>query len=274
MPINRRLAVSTWSLHRLLDSGQATLLDIPAQVAAHGISKLEICHFHIARQDEKYLEELRSALDEAGVEFWTLLIDSGDLTHPDPAKRAADEAFMAQWLDVAAILGAERARVIAGDAVPQPDGIALAVSATALGRLARQAQAGGVRLVTENWHALLDRPEDVLDLLGEMEGELGLLLDFGNWQGARKYNDLAQIAPFASSTHAKAQFPAAGQMDREDFVRCLELCRDAGFSGPHSLIFDGPGDEWASLDLMREVVLPYLAPPPGAVAPELGAGGL
>lgn len=257
--LNPRLAVSTWSLHRLLDSGKATLLDIPAQAAAHGISKLEICHFHLASQDPKYLEDLRTALDEAHVEFFTLLIDSGDLTSPDPNKRDADEAFIAQWLDIGAILGAERARVIAGDAVPEPDGIALAVSAAALGRLARQADRGGVRLVTENWHALLDRPEEVRDLLEEMEGQLGLLLDFGNWHGDRKYDDLPQIAPFAESTHAKANFPVAGQMDREDFTRCLDICRNAGFTGPHSLIFDGPGDEWDSLDQMQEVVRPYVA---------------
>ncbi|MDQ2798449.1 MAG: sugar phosphate isomerase/epimerase [Armatimonadota bacterium] len=256
--LHPRLAVSTWSLHRLIDSGKATLLDIPAQVAAHGISKLEICDFHIASTDTKYLEDFRAALDAAGVEFLTLLIDKGDLTHPDPAQRDRDEAYMAQWLEVGAILGAERARVIAGDAVPEPDGIALAVSAAALGRLARQADRGGVRLVTENWHALLDRPTEVQDLLEEMEGQLGLLLDFGNWHGDRKYDDLPQIAPFAESTHAKAHFPAAGQMDREDFTRCLDICRNAGFTGPHSLIFDGPGDEWDSLDQMQEVVRPYV----------------
>ncbi len=91
------------------------------------------------------------------------------------------------------------------------------------------------------------------------------MLDFGNWRGERKYADLAQIAPLATSTHAKADFPAAGRMDRDDFTRCLDLCRDAGFSGPHSLIFDGPldadEDEWASLDQIRAAVTPYLTPP-------------
>jgi hypothetical protein len=100
----------------------------------------------------------------------------------------------------------------------------------------------------------------VRDLLEEMEGQIGLLLDFGNWKGDRKYADLAQIAPFAASTHCKAHFPEAGQMDQDDFTRCLNICRDAGFSGPHSLIFDGPGDEWDSLDQMQEIVLPYVAP--------------
>jgi len=47
-------------------------------------------------------------------------------------------------------------------------------------------------------------------------------------------------------------------MNRADFIRCLEICKDAGFKGPHILIYDSPGDEWSSLDQMREVARPYV----------------
>jgi len=257
--LSPRLGVSTWSLHHRLTDRNVPLQDIPAEVAAHGLGKLEICHFHLPSTDDVYLADLRAAIDTSGVELFTLLIDTGDLTAADPQKRAEDEVSIARWLDIAARLGAARARVIAGNATPGPNGDALAVSAAALGRLARHAEAGGVRLVTENWHALLDRPAEVLALLDKMQGEVGLKLDFGNWQGARKYDDLARIAPLAECTHAKAAFPQPGQMDREDFTRCLEICRAAGFTGPHILIYDSGGDEWASLDQMREAVLPCLS---------------
>ncbi len=257
--LSPRLGVSTWSLHHRLTDQNVPLLDLPAEVAAHGLSKLEICHFHLPSTDDSYLDALRRALDASGVELWALLIDTGDLTAADPQTRAAEEVFIAGWLDIAAQLGATRARVIAGNAPPGPDGAALPVSAAALGRLAQQAEAGGVRLVTENWHALLNRPEEVWALLDMMHGRVGLKLDFGNWQGARKYKDLARIAPLAECTHAKASFPRPGQVDREDFTRCLDICRDAGFIGPHILIYDSGGDEWACLDQMREIVLPYLS---------------
>ncbi len=49
-------------------------------------------------------------------------------------------------------------------------------------------------------------------------------------------------------------------MEREDYVQCLELARAAGFSGPYTLIYDGPhDDEWAGLRLERDVVAPYLS---------------
>lgn len=257
--ISSRLGVSTWSLHHRLTDRNVPLLDLPAEVAAHGLSKLEICHFHLPSTEDAYLADLRSALDTSGVELFTLLIDTGDLTAADPQKRAEEEAFIARWLDIAAQCGAARARVIAGNATPGPDGVALAVSADALGRLARRSEVLGLRLVTENWHALLNRPAEVLMLLDKMQGQVGLKLDFGNWQGARKYDDLARIAPLAECTHAKASFPQSGQMDREDFMRCLGICRDAGFTGPHILIYDSGGDEWAILEQMRDVVLPFLS---------------
>jgi sugar phosphate isomerase/epimerase len=275
--INPQLAVSTWSLHRKLGvsykdaeggtgrvatpawgPGECALLDIPAQAAAHGIGKVEICHFHFPSTDLAYLADLRSALDEAGVTFLTLLIDEGDITNPDPAVRARDLETMKRWIGVASACGAQRARVIAGRSAPDPEGEAMRISAAGLRELVVRAADGGLRLATENWFGLLDRPEEVIQLLEMLDGQLGLCFDFGNWRGDRKYDDLPRIAPYAETTHAKAHYTDAGVMDREDYVRCLEICRAAEFFGPHSLIFDGPGDEWAELDKIQEAVTPYL----------------
>ncbi len=255
--LHPRIGVSTWSLHKSITAG-TPLLDIPAQVAAHGLGKLEVCHFHFPRTDAAYLAEFRAALDAAGVEFYTLLIDEGNLTSSDPAERDGVVTMMTHWIEVAAQVGARRVRVIAGDAAPTEESLRL--SKAGLTEVLRQAHAHGVHVVTENWHSLLDHPAAIITLMERMEGKMGLKLDFGNWPAERKYVDLPLIAPLAECTHAKAGFHAPGEMDHKDFTRCLSLCRDAGFEGPHILIFSDAGDEWASLDQMREVVLPYVGP--------------
>lgn len=255
MTLHPRLGVSTWSLNKSLTAG-TPLIEIPAQVAAHGLGKLEVCHFHFPSTDADYLRGFRTALEASGVEFYTLLIDTGDLTHQDLAEREKALALIMHWVEVAAQVGAKRVRVIAGDAAPSAD--ALRLSEAGMNEVLRHADAHGIRVVVENWHALLDRPAEVIALLEDMQGRIGLKLDFGNWPGERKFADLPQIAPLAECTHAKAHFPAAGEMDRADFTRCLDICRDAGFAGPHILIFSDPGDEWESLDQMREVVRPYV----------------
>ena len=253
---NRRLGVSTWSLNQSLSAGMP-LLDVPAQVAAHGLSKLEVCHFHLPSTEDNYVAKFRAALDSAGVEFYTLLIDEGDITHPDPTERKKALALVSEWIDVAAEFGAKRVRVIGGNA--EPSEAALHLSASGFRKILTQADDCGIDVVTENWHRLLDRPAEVRTLLERLDDRVGLKLDFGNWHGDRKYADLPLIADLADCTHAKAYFPTPGLMDTDDFTRCLDICAAASFTGPHILIFSDPGDEWASLDQMRDAVLPYVS---------------
>jgi hypothetical protein len=116
-----------------------------------------------------------------------------------------------------------------------------------------------VRVTTENWFALLSRPEHVHELLDRLEGAVGLNGDFGNWGGPTKYDDLEAIFPRAESSHAKAHFPAEGEMDLDDYVACLEIARRAEFSGPYTLVYDGPGnDEWRGLAMEAAVVREYV----------------
>ena len=254
--LNPRLGVSTWSLNKSITAG-LPLLDIPAQVAAHGLGKLEICHFHLPSTDSEYLEKLRGALDSAGVEFYTLLIDEGDITHPDPLERKKSLALVNEWVEIAAECGAKRVRVIGG--LAEPSESALHLSEAGFRSVLRHAEDYDMEVVTENWHRLLDSPNAVRTLLDRLDGRVCLKLDFGNWPSGRKHQDLPLIADLAECTHAKAHFHAPGQMDTEDFTRCLDLCRDAGFSGPHILIFSDPGDEWESLDQMRDMARPYVS---------------
>jgi sugar phosphate isomerase/epimerase len=271
------LSVSTWSLHRTLGAtypaleltsgertaaypygaGSMTLLDVPAVAAALGLPNLEIVHFHLPRTDAAYLAELRERLDAAGVALATLLLDAGDITAADAAARARDVARLKDWIDVAAALGARRVRVIAGDAAPG-DVEAVARSIAGLHELAEYAAGCGVRVITENWRQLALAPEALVTILDGLDGQVGLCADFGNYRGAGKYADLQRILPRAETIHAKADYPAAGQPNAADFHRCLNLAREAGFAGEYVLIFDGPGDERASLAQLSQLVQPYL----------------
>lgn len=268
-----RLSVSTWSLKRLL--GQPApygpdsttplsfpaeglpLLELPAQLAKFGISTLEICHFHLPSLDPGYLSELRASLESAHVELFSLLIDDGDVT--DPTNGARDLTWIATWLPIAGQLGATHARVIAGKSSPTPT--TLQASAQALTQLAEMAQAAGVRLMTENWLTLLSEPAAVHNLFDRLDGRVGLCLDFGNWSGPEKYDDLSSIASYAESCHAKAYFTSPTTLEADDYVRCLDITRAAKFAGPYTLIYDGSDpDEWAGLASERDLVAPYLTP--------------
>lgn len=246
-------ALSTWSLHRTLDSRLDNLLDLPGELRQRGYDTVQICHFHLPSQDAGYLGELRTALSDAEITLDALLVDDGDLTHPTEADD--QEKWIAGWLDTAAELGADRARVIAGKAAPTPE--RLTDSARRLSRLADHTS---VRVVTENWLGLLPSAMTVTSLLDQTDGNVGFLIDLGNWTGSTKYAELAAVADRAETCHAKCSFDAGtpdtpGGPDAEDYRACLTLLKDAGFTGPLALIYDGPDDdEWAALEQEKEIV--------------------
>jgi sugar phosphate isomerase/epimerase len=260
-------SVSSWSLHRTLgqyvapdsavDGGPCRegsseprglpLLELPAALRRHGYDTVQIVHFHLPSRSPEYLEELRSALSEVNIELDTLLIDDGDLTEPDRADQV--EAWLSEWLDVAEALGATRARLMGGQAEPT-----LEVIQECAGRIARLARAHPeVRITIENWAGVLRDAASVRAMLRETGDDVGLLIDLGNWRGPNKYEELECIAPLAEGCHAKCHFNAAGP-DVDDYLRSLQILKDAGYDGALTLIYDGPDDdEWAMLDVEDEM---------------------
>lgn len=273
------LSLTTWSLHRHLGplrwtrwDGESrmpvadvqeqpqtvTLLELPAVLAGQGYSAMEVCHFHFPETSEAYLAKLREAFREAGLRFYTLLIDYGDISSADPVRREADLAWICRWIDRASAAGAERVRIIGGDA-PASDHEALARSADALRQLCGYAAARGVRVVTENFRALTSTADNCLALLDACgRDRLGLTSDFGNFQGPAKYDELARTIPHSESIHAKAQADPRGHPDAGEFARCMDLVRSSGYEGPITLVYDGPGDMWAGIEDVKRLVRPYL----------------
>jgi sugar phosphate isomerase/epimerase len=270
-PKKPELALSSWSVHRALGgtypnsparngppmradtygAGTLDLLDFPAAAARLGVERIEICHFHFPSRETAYLDDLKAAIGEAGVVFQTMLIDDGDIS--DPENGARDREWVAGWLETAAALGAEAARVIAGKRKATPD--LAARSAANLKALGRQGRAAGVRVITENWHDLMSEPETVHRVLDGAGDDVGFLADTGNWKPPAKYDDLAAIFPRADYCHAHGPFDAALTIDAEEFGRCLDIAVNKGFRGPYTLIYGGPNDdEWSALARQRDFV--------------------
>lgn len=267
-------AVSTWSLHRTIGitydqapgaspnptakesfgAGILALEDLPRALAAHGFYRVELCHFHLAQKDAAYLAALRQNFAAHGVVIQTLLIDDGDLT--DPTTAARDLTWIKGWIDVAGLLGAENARLVAGKR--KPDAITLKWAVDGLSQAVAHAKAQWphLRIVTENWFDLLSTPAAVAHVLAQVPG-LGFLADTGNWQGPTKQADLTAIFAPASLCHFKIAFAADQHPDSTDLRLCLAAANAAHYAGPLTLIFDSAGDEWQGLARLRDAVLAH-----------------
>ena len=248
-----QVALSSWAVHAWIGQnfeylpGQlpATgtldrILLLPARAKAFGIAALEVCDFHLV-PDRAEVDRLRDVAANVGIPLFQLLIDQGDITHPTEAE--ANLTYIESWIRVAAWGGFSRVRVIAGQQPPSAEAIALSVSG--LCRLKELGDQLGVGVSTENWQALMATPEIVTEVL-ERTG-VGLVFDFGNWNGPGKYDRLGRIARFATSCHAKCDFEQ-GEALIEDFETCLGIAKDAGFDGILTLVHPEQPDEWAALE--------------------------
>lgn len=271
------LSLTSWSLHRNLGPLRWTrwhdttrtqiteaqdqpellaLLELPAVLAEKGFSSLEVCHFHFPETNEAYLLALKGAFTEAGLRFYTLLLEYGDISSSDEFRRQSDIAWIKGWIDVAALAGAERVRIIAGEADPS-DKDALARSIEALRELGQYGLDHGVRVVTENFKSLSSTGYNCLAIIKGCGDVIGFTSDFGNFKGEQKFDELVQTIPHSESIHAKAQTNAEGIPDETEFIRCLNIAKQAGYEGPLTLVYDGPGDMWEGIERVKKLAEPY-----------------
>jgi sugar phosphate isomerase/epimerase len=247
-------AVSSWSLDGLLQS--LPLLELPQHLKAHDIFLLELCHFHLPSTDGEYLEKFKGALQQAEVKLWSVLIDTGDIASPDDAKRNSDIQETKHWIDVAAMLGAERVRIVAGNQEPTPEVVQR--SSKHLGELLAYAKTKSVKASTENWQKTSLDAEVVLGLLQANSG-LELCADIGNAEQTKdKYATLQKLLPKANTIHVKARYENA-QIDLSDFQRCMHLVRESNFSGVLTMIYDKKQNEWEGITQLKNAVTHCLA---------------
>jgi sugar phosphate isomerase/epimerase len=269
----RRLALTTWSLHRKLgsppmialpdeDSGPVSqaelqLTDVPRRMQEQGIGTLEICHFHFPSASPDYLRTLRTAIETAEVELFSILIDTGDISHPDSRRREADIKLIERWMEIAAALGAQAARVVAGEGSPN-DEAALGRAIAGLEHLAGHGRELGLRVLTENFRPLASTAANCNRILDALDGAVGLCADVGNFPDASRVSEFKAVVDRASSVHAKPSYDAGGRMDPRQLRECLAASVDAGFDGPYTLVYDRPGDAWQGIAELKEVVSAYL----------------
>ena len=112
-----------------------------------------------------------------------------------------------------------------------------------------------LRVLTENWRGLLVDAAATRRLLDLLEGEVGLLVDTGNWDGEDKYRQIAAVAGQAECSQVKARESAPGVLDEADLEQSLEVLAEAGYAGRLSLVYAGSDDdEWGRLAQMQEIV--------------------
>ncbi|MEZ4584153.1 MAG: hypothetical protein R3A10_21390 [Caldilineaceae bacterium] len=253
-PTGRRLAVSTWSLHRTLgrppiygpDTAQPAwtrpadalpLLDLPAKLADFGISTLEICHFSLPSTALGTWPTCAPLTMPAWSSGRCSSTAATSLTRSTARATWRGSRIGCPWRGTG-----RHVRAVAGMQPPTP--VTVDRSVTALRRIMDAAEQHGVHVMTENWHALMDGPDVVTEISTGCKAmwasvSTSVLARPGQIRGPGRHRPVRRLVPrqvrVRRSRHA-----------RRRRLRLLpEIVDAAGFAGPYTLIYDGAdADEW------------------------------
>ena len=237
-----------------------SLLELPAEMAAHGYNCYDLSMLLLPSIDRGYLAEVRAAFEGSKVEIFQLLIDTGEVGSPDPDERQAGIEHTKFFIEVAAQLGASGVRYVPGDSPATSEN--MPATAAAFRELYDFAESYGLKVATENYRVFTTDADSLLQLVELSERDYGWIVDTGNPKGPGKYDGLTKLYPGATSMHAWALPNDDGSPDWEEFRRCMAMAREGDFDGPVMLhgaygmdSFAWAPDMWSGIDAMRDEVM-------------------
>lgn len=235
------LGLAGWLFHRpILHERTMTQLDLPAVARDLGVRTIELVSTFFPSQRADYLNQLRQAIQEAGVRVRNIAVDMGNIAHPDEVVRRTDLEALKQWFYVARAIGAEAIRVNSG---PGDDAAALERIVSGYRELAAEAARAGVYLLIENHGGASADPQNIARFLQAVDSPwFRTCPDTGNFPGETWREGMQVMAPVAFSCHVKVyqyspdgwqeRVGRDGQVHRYNLRECLAVLKAAGYRGP------------------------------------------
>lgn len=258
-PVQPKISLAQWSLHRQLRSGQLAVLDFALKTRRDfQLDAIEYVNQFFAdkAQDQVFLRQLKQRADDNGVSSLLIMVDAeGDLAAVDAKQRQQAVENHYKWVEAAAFLGCHAIRVSIADHA-KTDALQMQQAAVSgLQQLAAFAAPFGISIIVEN-HMGHSMDAHWLATVLQQAGNVGSLPDFGNFSGD-KYQGMQLLLPFAKGVSAKSYaFDASGAESSIDYQRMWQLIRAADYQGYIGIEYEGQNaDEDAGIRATRDLLL-------------------
>ena len=252
-----KISLAEWSLHKTLFAGELTNMEFPGKAKNEfGISAVEFVNqfFKDKAQDTAYLTELKQRCGDLGVTCVLIMIDGeGQLADQDKKKREEAVENHYKWVDAAKFLGCHSIRVNAAGEGTYEEVQKAAVDG--LGKLSDYGKKAGINVIVENHGGFSSNGNWLSGVMKEVNNPFcGTLPDFGNFcinasyeNGQRKcleefnrYEGTKLLMPYAKGVSAKSYaFDQNGYETTMDYVKLLQIVKDAGYTGHVGIEFEG-----------------------------------
>ncbi|WP_026713724.1 sugar phosphate isomerase/epimerase family protein [Flavobacterium daejeonense] len=253
-----KISLAQWSLHKAILSKVLDPLDFANKARELGFDAVEYVSmlYAIDRSNttssiSKLVKELKNRSADNGVSNVLIMVDNeGGLASTNKALREDAIDNHSRWVDAAAGLGCHSIRVnLSGRA--ENFEIWKENSVDGLGRLAEYADKSKINVIVENHGGLSSDGDKLTQVMKAINlKNCGTLPDFGNFCLKREYNKcveeydkyrgVAELMPFAKGVSAKTfDFDATGNETTIDYVKMLQIVKDAGYRGRIGIEYEG-----------------------------------
>ncbi len=239
-----------------------TLEDFIEYCADRGCDATELTSYYFPPKfGPDYLLKLKRLAFLRGIEISGSAVGN-NFVLPKGPERDQQIAYVKEWVDHCALLGAPHIRVFAGPAGTMDLAQAKKLCIEALEECGEYAGQKGVFLGLENHHGIVTEPSDLLDIVRAVRCPwVGINLDTGNFHTDDPYADLARCAPYAVNVQYKSQIQRRGRAQKEpaDLARVIRILREANYQGYVALEYEAPEDPWDAVPPLLEQLRAALA---------------
>jgi sugar phosphate isomerase/epimerase len=261
-----KISLAQWSLHKAMrDDKTIDPLDFAKKARELGFDGIEyvsqLYNDELAKDEdpkvamENLLKTLKANSEQYQVENVLIMVDDeGYLASLDESERKQSIENHKKWVDAAAYLGCHSIRVNAHGTGSSEDVANAAVAG--LSELADYAKEKNVNVIVENHGGYTSNGawlSDVMTRIGK--DNCGTLPDFGNFCQTKEYGSIndencteaydiykgvKELMPFAKGVSAKSyDFDEDQNQPKIDFVKMLQVVKDAGYRGYIGVEFEG-----------------------------------
>ena len=273
-----KLSLAQWSLHRYVKDEKKSPFHFASQAKEMGFEGLEyVSQLYTDEIEELGFDVVIDSLNniskkESMQNILIMVDDEGDLADPDENKRNQAVENHKKWVDAAAKLGCHSIRVNTfGTNDPE---IWKTTVVDGLKKLSEYAATKNINILCENHGWLSSNPVALMSAIKDVNMKnCGTLPDFGNWCVKRtaineKWGDCAEVypdkyqgtkmmMPAAMAVSAKSyNFDENGNETTIDFVKMLQIVKDAGYTGFVGVEYEGDVlDEKAGIEATKDLLL-------------------
>jgi sugar phosphate isomerase/epimerase len=259
--LNRfKISLNAYSFNDLLRNNKISLDDVIDFCAKEGFDAVDLTGYYFPGYPEiptdDYIFHLKRKAHEAGIAISGTGIRN-DFIIPFHTDRAAEIAWVKQWIEVAAKLGAPVIRIYTGRAMPD-NFTREEVTAWIVEDIKQCAGHGrkhGVIVAIQNHNDFIKTADQAIDIIKRVNSEwFGLVLDTGSFVTNEPYSEIQKTAPFAVNWQVKERLNYNGRNEMMDLEKLFSIINASSYRGYLPIETLTPGDPFTIIPPFLKLV--------------------